>query len=123
MTYTIGRQSRSLQGMKNEKSVPSGVDSVYRVAYIEGVVLRRNLKAENEMAAATYEIRVGGEVRMTFAADFAQAACPIILEGDSTPFQVADARHNKMRAAELVIGYADMMGGSNVGEDEEYEVV
>lgn len=96
---------------------------MYRVAYIEGVVLRRNLKADNEMAAATYEIRVGGDVRMTFAADLTQAACPITLEGDSTPFQVADARHNKMRAAELVIGYADMMGGSNVGEDEEYEVV
>ena len=73
--------------------------------------------------SATYRINVGGETRMTFAADFAQASSPITLEGDSTPFQVADARHRPAKAAELLIGWCDSQGGSNVGKDEEYEVV
>jgi hypothetical protein len=71
---------------------------------------------------ATYEVKVNGEVRMTFAGDFAQASSPITLEGDSTPFQVADARHRPLRAAELLIAWCDGQGGSNVGEDEGYTV-
>ncbi len=75
------------------------------------------------MATQQYQILVGGDVRMTFAGDFAQASFPITLEGDSTPFQVADARHSARRAAELLISWCDSQGGSNVGDDEEYEVV
>lgn len=72
---------------------------------------------------ATYQVKVNDEVRMTFAGDFAQASSPIQLEGDSTPFQVADASHRPTRAAELLINWCDSQGGSNVGDDEEYEVV
>lgn len=71
---------------------------------------------------ATYQIKVNDEVRMTFAADFSQASSPITLEGHSTPFQVADARHSEVRAAEMLIDWCDSQGGSNVGEDEEWEV-
>ena len=70
----------------------------------------------------TYAIKVGGVVRMTFAGDFAQASSPITLEGDSTPFQVADARHRPAKAAELLIGWCESEGGAEVGDDEEYTV-
>lgn len=71
----------------------------------------------------TYQVVVGSDVRMTFAADFAQAASPITLEGDSTPFQVADARHRPEEAARKLIAWCDSQGGGCVGDDEEYEVV
>lgn len=70
----------------------------------------------------TYQIKVGNNVRMTFAGDFTQASSPLTLEGDSTPFQVADARHNVSRAAEMLIDWCDSQGGSNVSGDEDYEV-
>lgn len=41
----------------------------------------------------TYEILVDDCVVATFAGDFAQASCPVMLDGDSTPYQVADFRH------------------------------
>lgn len=75
------------------------------------------------MSETIYRIQVDGETRMTFAGDFAQAGSPITLEGNSTPFQVADSRHRPNEAAEKLIAWADSEGGSNVGEDEEYEVV
>lgn len=74
------------------------------------------------MANQTYQVVVGGAVRMRFAANFAQASCPITLEGDSTPFQVADARHRPSVAAEKLVAWCDSQGGSNVGADEEYTV-
>ena len=70
----------------------------------------------------TYKIVVDGQTRATFTADFAQASSPLLLDGESTPFQVADARHKPSKAAELLIGYCDTMGGEIVGDDEEYEV-
>ena len=70
----------------------------------------------------TYAIKVGDDVRMTFAGNFAQASSPITLEGDSTPYQVADARHRPEEAAALLIRWCDSQGGSNVGDDEEYTV-
>lgn len=70
----------------------------------------------------TYKIVVDGQTRATFSADFAQASSPLLLDGDSTPFQVADARHKPGKAAELLIGYCDSQNGSIVGDDEEYEV-
>lgn len=72
---------------------------------------------------ATYNVLVAGAVRMTFSADFAQASSPITLDGSSTPFQVADARHRPARAAELLIGWCDGQGGAAVADGEEYEVV
>lgn len=71
----------------------------------------------------TYQVLVGGDVRMNFTGDFTQASSPITLEGSSTPFQVADARHRPGNAARLLIDWCEMQGGSNVGGDEEYEVV
>jgi hypothetical protein len=70
----------------------------------------------------TYQVKVAGEVRMTFRADFAQAASPITLEGDSTPFQVADAKHRPEEAAQVLIGWCDSEGTPLVGEEEEYTV-
>ncbi len=71
---------------------------------------------------STYKIVVAGETRATFTADFAQASSPIMLDGNSTPFQVADARHKPSKAAELLIDWCDSEGGEIVGDDEEYEV-
>jgi hypothetical protein len=70
----------------------------------------------------TYQIKVGGDVRMTFSADFAQASSQITLEGNSTPFQVADAGHSARRAAKMLIDWCDSQGGSNVGDGEWYGV-
>lgn len=74
------------------------------------------------MATKTYEIRVDGDVRMTFSADFAQASSPLLLEGAGTPFQVADAKHRPYEAARLLIDWSNQQGGSNVADDEDYEV-
>ncbi len=71
---------------------------------------------------ATYEIRVGDEVRATFAADFAQASSPLTLDGASTPFQVADARHRVGEAARLLVEWCANDGVPVVGGDEEYDV-
>lgn len=71
----------------------------------------------------TYQVVVGKDVRLTFAGDFAQASSPLTIEGNSTPFQVADARHRPEHAAELLIDYCRSEGGEVVGEDEYFEVV
>lgn len=59
---------------------------------------------------------------MTFSADFVQASSPILLEGDSTPFQVADARHREREAAELLNGWCRGQGGEAWGEGEDFSV-
>lgn len=74
------------------------------------------------MTTAIYAVRVDGETRFTFGGNFAQASSPITLDGDSTPFQVADARHRPANAAKLLIDWCASEGGSAVGDDEEYEV-
>lgn len=51
----------------------------------------------------TYQINVDGEPVATMTADFAQASSPILMDGESTPFQVADARHRKNQAAEMLL--------------------
>lgn len=71
----------------------------------------------------TYQVLVDGDVRMTFSADFVQASSPILLEGDSTPFQVADARHRKSEAAELLNSWCRNQGGEMWSDDEEIEIV
>lgn len=70
----------------------------------------------------TYDVLVNGDKRLSFGGDFAQASSPLTLEGDSTPFQVADARHRPAEAARLLIEWCRSQGGEVVGEDEDYEV-
>ncbi|HQZ67732.1 MAG TPA: hypothetical protein PLY87_21730 [Planctomycetaceae bacterium] len=55
------------------------------------------------MATATYQINVDGEPVSTMTADFAQASSPLLMDGESTPYQVADARHRKIEAAEMLL--------------------
>jgi hypothetical protein len=69
-----------------------------------------------------YVIKVGKEIRGTISADFAQASCTIFLDGVSTPFQVADARHDPDSAAGLIVDWADSQDGSIVADGEEYSV-
>ena len=57
-------------------------------------------------------------MRLTFEADFAQASCPITIDGDTTPFQVADARHRPARAAGLLNEWSRSQGGEAWGENE-----
>lgn len=71
----------------------------------------------------TYNVLVNGDTRMTFEADFAQASDPILLNGSSTPFQVADARHEPIRAARMLNDWCRAEGGEAWGEEEEFEVV
>lgn len=71
---------------------------------------------------SNYRIVVDGDTRLNFSANFAQASSPILMEGDSTPFQVADARHSAARAAEMLIGYCHSEGGPCVEDGEEYTV-
>lgn len=59
----------------------------------------------------TYEIRVGGAKVATMTADFAQASSPLLLDGESTPFQVADARHRTGCAAEKLLLWSHSQGG------------
>jgi hypothetical protein len=71
---------------------------------------------------AMYQIKVGNDVRATFSADFAQASSPILIDGQSTPFQVADARHDPSAVARMLIRWCNSEGGPIVGDDEEWEV-
>ena len=70
----------------------------------------------------TYEIKVDGETVATMTADFAQASSPLLMDGDSTPFQVADATHRKLKAAEMLLIYAHSQGGSLCEMDEDGDV-
>lgn len=51
----------------------------------------------------TYEILVDGVKVAKMTGDFAQASSPLTLDGDSTPFQVADAKHRKIDAANMLL--------------------
>lgn len=68
------------------------------------------------------KITVDGDTRLVFSGDFAQASSPLLINGESTPFQVADARHRVTEAARILLGYCESSGGPVVGEDEEWEV-
>lgn len=71
----------------------------------------------------TYEIVLDGEVVATMTADFAQASSPLLLDGSSTPFQVADARHRTMRAAEMLLQWTHSQGGPLCEIDEDGDIV
>lgn len=60
----------------------------------------------------SYAIFVGGQKVATMTADFAQASSPLLLDGDSTPYQVADARHRPLLAAELLLSWCWSQGGA-----------
>ena len=68
---------------------------------------------------ATYDILVDGEKVTTMTADFAQAGSPLLLDGDSTPFQVADATHNKYKASLMLLRWCYSQGGSLCECDED----
>lgn len=71
----------------------------------------------------TFHIVVDGRHMASMTADFAEASCPILLDGKPTPFQVADAWHYKNRAAELLFKWAAQQGGEIVPLDKEGEPV
>jgi hypothetical protein len=70
-----------------------------------------------------YSILANGNKVATMTANFAQASCPILLDGQSTPFQVADAKHDPGTAAEMLNNWCHSQGGEIWGEDDEVEVV
>ena len=67
------------------------------------------------MNTTTIKITNGSDV-YTMTANFADASSPIMLDGASTPFQVADARHSPANAVDLVMDWCD-----GVAEGDEYE--
>ena len=58
---------------------------------------------------------IHGSDEYSVTADFSQAASPIMLDGSSTPFQVADAGHRPTRAAAIVAEWLDL------GDDWEWD--
>lgn len=70
---------------------------------------------------ATYTILVDGEKVATMTADFAQASSPLLLDGESTPYQVADARHRTQRAAEMLLSWCWSSGGPLCDTDDDGE--
>ena len=58
-----------------------------------------------------YKILVDGIAVATMTADFAQASSPILLDGESTPFQVAESKHRPVRAAEMLLELSWSNGG------------
>jgi len=75
------------------------------------------------MTTSTYQINVDGEPVATMTGDFSQASSPLLMDGESTPFQVADARHRKNEAAEMLLKNAWSNGGAVCEMDEEGDIV
>mgnify|MGYP001284774655 CR=1 FL=1 len=75
------------------------------------------------MTTATYQINVDGEPVATMTADFAQASSPILMDGESTPYQVADARHRKIVAAEMLLQNVWLNGGAVCEIDEDGDII
>lgn len=65
------------------------------------------------MATANYTATSNG-ISFSFTADFARASSPVLMDGDSTPFQVADAQHRPQRAAELLAAWQNAQGGGAI---------
>jgi hypothetical protein len=55
--------------------------------------------------------------------DFAQASSPLLLDGDSTPFQVADARHRPRDAAEMLLKWSANDGCRIVDTDADGDLI
>lgn len=60
-----------------------------------------------------YNILANGESVATMEADFRRAECPILLDGDSTPYQVGDFSHRKKVAAEMILLWESSTKGSS----------
>ena len=75
------------------------------------------------MTTTTYNIMVDGEKVATMSGDFAQASSSLLLDGESTPFQVADARHKKVDAAEMLLKWAASQGGAIVDTNEDGDLI
>lgn len=60
----------------------------------------------------TYILTIGLD-EYTVEADWAQAGSPILLDGNSTPFQVADFQHCPFQTAEGIVNW--------LGEEGDYE--
>jgi hypothetical protein len=71
----------------------------------------------------TYKVYVDNDLRMTFSGDFTNASSPLFLDGDSTPFNVGDARHMVGRAATLLNRWCYNKGMAAWGDDEGYEII
>lgn len=71
----------------------------------------------------TYDILVDGDCVAQMTADFAQANSPILMDGDSTPYQVADARHRRQEAAEMLLSWAWNQGGAVCEMDDDGQPV
>ncbi|MBD3297945.1 MAG: hypothetical protein GF341_04760 [candidate division Zixibacteria bacterium] len=70
----------------------------------------------------TYPIQVGDELRGTMTADFTQASSAILIDGESTVFQVADTSHLPHRAARMVNDWLRDQGGELWSADEKHAV-
>ena len=75
----------------------------------------------------TYRIMIDGEPVCDFSGDFAQASSPVLLDGDSTPFQVADFRHRpNADCAERLLLWSHNQGASMCSvsrDDDDQQVV
>lgn len=71
---------------------------------------------------ATYRAIFNNQTAFTFQANFADAADPILLDGDSTPFQVADFRHSEHQAALGLNEWLRSEGGEAWGEEDDDDV-
>ena len=70
-----------------------------------------------------YSIQIAGTERAIFEGDFSNASSPIFLNGNSTPFQVADSSHSPRKMAEKLNRWCFSEGGEIWGENEEFEIV
>jgi hypothetical protein len=72
---------------------------------------------------SVYKVYVCNDLRMTFSGDFTQASSPLLLEGDSTPFNVGDAQHMVGRAATLLNRWCYNKGMAAWSDDEDFEII
>lgn len=59
-----------------------------------------------------YTIYAGSQAVATMQADFKKAESPILLDGESTPYNVGDFSHRKKVAAEMILLWEAFNKGS-----------
>lgn len=79
------------------------------------------------MRVQQVRIEYGGET-VTMSWDGAQASAPITVDGESTPYQTADARHSTAQAVRLVARYTwpecgDFADGSEAWDGLSFETI
>lgn len=60
-----------------------------------------------------YIICIKNQAVATMEADFRRAECPILLDDESTPYNVGDFSHRKKVAAEMILLWENSAKGSN----------